>query len=173
MLVRDVMTRTAASVPPDACLRDAAKRMCETHLDCLPIVDSGHVVGMLTAQEIVFSALAAGRSPTRTTVGKVMSPGSYSCHEYDEAADAMRDMERKHSRRLVVIDRADRAVGIVSLGDLSQRTRRSPAEMFADAYLEYNDGCPAKPFGARECAPRSSSEMFVEAYLEYHGDARA
>jgi CBS domain-containing protein len=119
MQVKDAMTRGVECVSPDATLQEAARKMREMDVGPLPVCDSDRLAGMVTDRDITVRAVADGRDPRTTRVRDVMTEGIDSCFEDDDVADAARLMREKQVRRLVVLNRDKRLVGIVSLGDLA------------------------------------------------------
>jgi CBS domain-containing protein len=121
MLLRDVMTRGVAEIPPAATLHEAAEMMRTLDVGALPVCDGDRIVGMITDRDITVRAVADCADPRRTRVASVMTPQVVFCFDDDDVEQAIQVMERKQVRRLVVMDHEKRAVGIVSLGDLATR----------------------------------------------------
>ena len=88
----------------------------------LPVCDNDRLVGMVTDRDITVRATAEGDAPTDVRVRDVMTPEVIYCFEDDPVEDAARLMAAKQVRRLVVLNRDKRMVGIVSLGDLAVKT---------------------------------------------------
>ena len=123
MRVSEVMTRGAECTRPNATLQEAARRMRELDVGPLPVCgDNDRLVGMVTDRDITVRATAEGESPTVIRVRDIMTPEVIYCFEDALVEDAARLMEQKQVRRLVVLNRDKRLVGIVSLGDLAART---------------------------------------------------
>jgi len=122
MRVREVMTRRVEWIRPDATLQEAAAKMKSLDIGPLPVCDNDHLVGMLTDRDITVRAIAEGEDPTVIQVRDIMTPEVVCCYEDQLVGEAARLMEEHQLRRLVVIDRAQRLVGIVSLGDLAVET---------------------------------------------------
>ena len=122
MRVREVMTRGAECVGPDSTLEEAARKMRDLDVGPLPVCDHDRLVGMLTDRDIVVRVLAEGRDPKTTRVRDAMSEGISYCFEDDDVNEAARQMKEKQIRRLAVLNRDKRLVGIVSLGDLAVET---------------------------------------------------
>jgi len=123
MKVREAMTRGAECVRPDTPLQEAARKMRDLDVGPLPVCgDNDRLVGMLTDRDIAVRAVAEGKDPTRTPVRDVMTEGVSYCFEDDDVAEASRQMSDKQIRRLVVLNRDKRLVGIVSLGDLATQS---------------------------------------------------
>ena len=123
MQVSKVMTRDAECVRPDNTLQEAARKMRDLDVGPMPVCgDNDRLVGMLTDRDIAVRAVAEGKDPTRTPVKDVMTEGISYCYEDEDVSDAARQMSEKQIRRLVVLNRDKRLVGIVSLGDLATQT---------------------------------------------------
>ena len=123
MQLKDVMTRNVEVIGPEATLEDAASRMDALDIGPLPVCENDRLVGMITDRDITVRSTAMGEDPKTTHVRDAMSKDVLYCHEDDDVRDASRLMERKQVRRLPVLNREDRLVGIVSLGDLAVWTR--------------------------------------------------
>jgi CBS domain-containing protein len=123
MQVKDVMTRGVECVAPEATLQDAAEKMKTLDVGPLPVCENDRLVGMITDRDITVRATAEGEHPWTGRVREVMTPGVVYCFEDQDVAEAAHLMEEKQLRRLVVLNRDKRMVGIVSLGDLAVRTK--------------------------------------------------
>ncbi len=119
MQVKEVMTRGCECIEPDASLESAARRMRELDVGPLPVCDRDRIAGIVTDRDIVVRAIAEGRDPHATHVRDVMTPGITYCFDDDDVEHAADTMKNKQIRRLVVLNRDKRLVGIVSLGDLA------------------------------------------------------
>ncbi|MGE5505007.1 MAG: CBS domain-containing protein [Actinomycetota bacterium] len=123
MQVREVMTPDVVVIGPHASIRDAARRMRDRDVGCLPIADEGgRLLGIVTDRDIAVRAVADNRNPAQTTVRECMSTDLVWVHDDLGVEDAAEMMEREQVRRLPVLDREQRLVGILSLGDISTRT---------------------------------------------------
>ena len=120
MQVKDVMTRGAECVRPDDTLQAAAQKMKALDVGPLPVCgENDRLVGMLTDRDIVLRAVAEGLDARTAKVRDAMTEGITYCYEDDTVADAARCMSEEQIRRLVVLNRDKRLVGIVSRGDLA------------------------------------------------------
>lgn len=129
MKVEQLMSRGAECVSPSTTLQDAARRMKELDVGSLPICDNDRLVGMVTDRDIVIRAIADGSDSTTTTVQRVMTPDITYCFEDQEVEEASRLMKDKRIRRLAVLNRDKRLVGMLSLGDMAQQSEaRGQAE---------------------------------------------
>jgi CBS domain-containing protein len=122
MKVRDVMTRGAECVRPTDSLQEAAQKMRNFDVGPLPVCEGDHLVGMITDRDITVRATAEALPPGLGRVRDVMTPDVVSCFEDQDVQEAARLMQEHQVRRLVVLSRDKRLVGIVSLGDLAVET---------------------------------------------------
>jgi CBS domain-containing protein len=122
MQVRDVMTRGVICVEPDTILQEAADQMRRLDVGMLPVCSNDRLVGSLTDRDITVRSTAEGYDPWTIHVADVMTPEVIYCHEDQDVDEAAGLMKEKQVRRLPVLNRAKRMVGIVSLGDLAVQT---------------------------------------------------
>jgi CBS domain-containing protein len=94
--------------------------MADEDVGFLPVGANDRLVGMITDRDITVRAVAQGRDPGRTMVRDVMTDRVLYCFDDEEADAAAENMSRLRVRRLPVINRDKRLVG-VSLGDLAIR----------------------------------------------------
>jgi len=121
MKVKDVMHKGVDWVSPDTPITEIAKLMKGHDVGCIPIGENDQLVGMVTDRDIVCKGLTSKDfNATRTTARDVMTDGIHCCREDDDLAKAVHHMEALKVRRLPVINKSKRMVGMVSLGDLSQ-----------------------------------------------------
>ena len=119
MKIAEVMTREVELTSPDATLQQAAKTMAEDDLGFLPVGENDRMVGMITDRDIAVRAVAKGRDPTTTKVREVMTDRVLYCFEDEDVDKAAESMSREQIRRLPIVDRSKRLVGVVSLGDIA------------------------------------------------------
>jgi len=124
--ISQVMTREVKVVSPDESVQAAAQKMQQTDCGILPVAENDRLVGMLTDRDITLRAVARGADPSQCKVRDVMSPDVKYVYEDELVEDAARNMKRLQVRRLPVLNREKRLVGIVSLGDVSAK-RPGPA----------------------------------------------
>jgi len=128
MNVREIMTPDVVIASPDDTLQHAAELMADIDAGVLPVGENDRLVGMLTDRDITVRAVATGKSPGECKVRDVMSPDIKYVYEDESIEDAARNMSALQVRRLPVLNRDKRLVGIVSLGDLALKKQRSGGE---------------------------------------------
>jgi len=114
------MTRDVQLTSPTESIREAAKTMAQIDAGVLPVGQDNRLIGMITDRDIAIRAVAEGKSPN-TPVSEVMSQEVLYCFDDQELEDVARNMADIKVRRLPVLNRDKHLVGIVSLGDLSQK----------------------------------------------------
>jgi CBS domain-containing protein len=119
MQVSDVMTCNAECIAPEATIQKAAQRMKELDVGSLPVCESDRLIGVLTDRDIAIRCVAQGHDPKSQRVRDAMTPQVHYCFEDNEVAAAAELMRDKQVRRLPVLNRDKRMVGIVTLGDLA------------------------------------------------------
>jgi CBS domain-containing protein len=118
MKVSEAMTRDVRLVKPDQSIRDAARQMAELDIGALPVEENDRLVGMITDRDIAVRAVAQGHGPD-TPVRDVMSKEVKYCYEDQTIDEVTQNMSELRVRRLPVLSREKRLVGIVALGDLA------------------------------------------------------
>jgi CBS domain-containing protein len=116
--VRDIMSKEVAWVDPDISLQEAARKMRDRDIGCLPIGKDDRLIGMITDRDIACRAVADGDDPAKTPISAAMSKGISYCYDDQGIDEAARVMEEKQIHRLPVLNRQKRMIGMLSLGDL-------------------------------------------------------
>jgi CBS domain-containing protein len=128
MNVREVMTREVQIASPEDSLQHAAGLMADIDAGVLPVGENDRLVGMLTDRDITVRAVARGLAPGQCRVREVMSPEIKYIYEDESVEEAARNMSELQMRRLPVLNRDKRLVGIVSLGDLALQKPKPAGE---------------------------------------------
>jgi len=121
--IKDVMTPQAEVISPDATTEDAAALMKTLDIGVLPVCDEEGLVGILTDRDLVVRVLAATRDPKAMLVGEAMTPSVVYCFDDDDVEHAATVMAGQQIRRLPVLDKNRKLVGIVSVGDIAVNTQ--------------------------------------------------
>lgn len=130
MRVSEVMTRDVRLARPDQSIADAARVMAEMDVGALPVGADDRLLGIITDRDITVRAVATGRGPD-TLVREVMSAEVRYCYEDEDTDEVAENMAEEQIRRLPVLDRTDRLVGILSLADLATEDQRAAGEAVA------------------------------------------
>jgi CBS domain-containing protein len=125
MRVSEVMTRHVELIGPDESIQKAAQCMCDMDVGVLPVSENDRLVGMVTDRDIAVRAVALGKG-VNTPVREVMSTDVRYCFEDELISDVADNMADQQVRRLPVLNRHKRLVGILTIGDLAVSEEGSP-----------------------------------------------
>lgn len=120
MQLSDLMHRKVQVIDREASVRDAARKMSTFNIGALPVCSKGRIVGMITDRDIIVRSLARGGAPDADRVANAMTRNVAWCFEDASIDDALDKMSTGQIQRLIVVNRAKRLVGMVSLADLVQ-----------------------------------------------------
>lgn len=121
MKIRDIMTKQVEIVSPDTSLRDAARMMRDADIGFLPVGENDRLVGTLTDRDIAIRAIADGKD-ANAKVRDAMSANIEYVFEDQDSSEAAQLMSSRQIRRLPVMSREKRLVGVLAIGDLATRT---------------------------------------------------
>ncbi|TLY51895.1 MAG: CBS domain-containing protein [Gammaproteobacteria bacterium] len=116
--VNEVMTRDVYLAKPEQTIRDAAAAMAQEDVGSLPVSENDKLVGMITDRDIVLRAIAQGRNAD-TPVRDVMTADIKYCYDDDRIDAVAKNMAALGVRRLPVVNRDKRLVGIVALSNVA------------------------------------------------------
>ena len=119
MKIKEVMSRSCTTVTPQTTLAEAAKIMSDQDIGFIPVVENDKIIGMITDRDIVCRAVSTGCAPT-AAIESFISKKTYYCYDDQEAEEVCANMADIKVRRLPVVNRQKRLVGVVSIGDLAQ-----------------------------------------------------
>jgi CBS domain-containing protein len=122
--VRDIMTPNPACVSDKDSIRDAARIMAREDTGVVPVVEGKKVVGMITDRDIVVRLVAEGKDPGTARVNEAMTKNVRSVKEDSTVSDVLDVMSRSQVRRVPVVNDRDEIVGIVSMGDVAEKTNQ-------------------------------------------------
>lgn len=145
MLVRECMTNNVELGRPEMSLKEVATIMRNGDFGFLPIQENERLIGTVTDRDITIRGVAQGLSPETTPVREVMSDKVLYCYDDQTVEDVTRNLGDNQVRRLPVLNRNKRLVGVLSLGDIAQADI-APAE-FEDAVSRITSSTPASHAG--------------------------
>lgn len=122
MKVKDCMTREVRTLAPDSPIQEAARLMAECDVGAIPIGDNDRLVGMITDRDIAIRAVGLGKD-AETPIQEVMTREIKYCFEDEDLQHVAQNMGDIQVRRLPVLNRDKRLVGIVALGDIASGVR--------------------------------------------------
>lgn len=123
-------------VGPDATLVEAARRMRELDVSTLSVCENDRLVGSVSSADVTFRAVARNLNPNTASVREVMTNEAPFCFHDQNVREAGRIMETRQIRRLPVVNRQKRLLGIISLGDLALCARK---KKFAGEVLAFRE----------------------------------
>ncbi len=119
MKVRNVMNKGVEWVEPSTPISVLAETMKKEDIGAIPVSENDKLIGMVTERDIILRAVANGKSMSKIKARDVMTKGIVYCRDSEELDDALRIMEEKKIRRLPVIKKDKRMVGMLSTGDIA------------------------------------------------------
>ncbi|RZJ04087.1 MAG: CBS domain-containing protein [Brevundimonas sp.] len=131
MKVRDVMSKDVQVARPGDTVQDVASRMAAGDFGFMPVADGDTLIGTITDRDLTVRALAQGASSSAAVV-EYITRDPHTAFADDDLKTVLDAMGTKQIRRLPVLDKDSRLVGVVSLGDLSTRVK----EKYAGEALE-------------------------------------
>ncbi len=141
MKIGEAMTRDVAVARPEQTIQEVARIMLDADIGLVPVGDDDRLVGMLSDRDIAVRAIAAGKGP-EAHVSDVMTTDVKYCFEDEDADQVAHNMGEQQIRRIPVVGRDKRLVGIVSLCDLVNGRGDS-----SDALVGQTLGAIARPGG--------------------------
>ena len=116
--LKDLMSREVQVINPDMTIGDAAKKMRDGDFGMMPVGENDRMIGTISDRDIAIRAVAQGKDAS-TKVRDVMTEGIAWAYEDDSVEHAATIMSKRQVRRLPVVNRDKRLVGIVALGDFA------------------------------------------------------
>lgn len=125
MILRDLMTRDPVCITEDVTLQDAAKLMKKADIGFLPVVEGSRdepsrtPLGVVTDRDLVLRGMAEGADPRIVKVAGVFTRETVFAYDDTTASEALEHMQRNHIGRLLVANRNDVLVGVVTLAQVA------------------------------------------------------
>lgn len=119
MIIKDIMSKNVEIVTPDTLLHEVAKRMRQSDCGSVLVGDNDRLVGMITDRDLALRCVAASHDPEETSADEIMTQQILYCRDTDSLEDVTLNMTKNKVRRLPVLDKDKKMVGIVSLGDIA------------------------------------------------------
>ena len=126
MKISEVMTKDVLTAKPSQTIQEAANMMARIDSGAIMVEEQERLVGMITDRDIAIRAVAEGL-PGKTPISKVMTGGIRYCFEDEDIEHVAKNMADVQLRRLPVLNRDKRLVGVVSLGNLASTRSQSAA----------------------------------------------
>jgi CBS domain-containing protein len=119
--VADVMTRGVRSMTPQDTVVLAAQAMDELNVGVIPVCEGEKLVGMVTDRDIVVRGVAQQADTKTMKLADVMSTNVRCAKEDEDVDDVLTQMAQTQIRRMPVVDRQERLVGIITIGDIASK----------------------------------------------------
>jgi len=120
MKVQQIMTRDVVCIEPETPILQAAEKMRDLDIGFLAICENDRLVGTVTDRDITIRSVAQGRDPHDAAVREIMTEEVFWCYEDEDVEKAGQVMQENEVRRLLILNRKNRLVGIVSVGDFAK-----------------------------------------------------
>lgn len=122
-MIKDVMTKDIVAIEPSEYAVTAAKKMNDNKVGSLLVMKKNRLVGMVTDRKITTGVVAAGFDSTRTPVSRFMTKDPVTIRADQSECEAAKIMGEHKFRRLPVVEKSGRVVGMVSISDLARHAR--------------------------------------------------
>lgn len=119
MRICEIMSHEVELIDPNSTIRDAACKMRAEDIGALPVGENDRLIGMITDRDIVTRCVTEDRQPSQCLVRDAMSKKVCFCFEDNDLDMAASIMAEHQVRRLPVLNRNKRLVGVISMADLS------------------------------------------------------
>jgi CBS domain-containing protein len=132
MKVQEIMTTNVECVSPDAGLLEVANKMKTLDVGFLPICESDRLAGTVTDRDIVIRGLAGGKDINTVKARDIMTNDVFWCFEDEDIKAVASKMREKEVRRMLIMNREKRLVGVVSIGDISKVEEKESGKTLKD-----------------------------------------
>lgn len=131
MEVREIMSSQVECIAPSDSIQSAAEKMKTLDVGFLPICNNDKLIGTLTDRDIVIRAIAQGKD-FKSDVKNVMTNDIFYCFDDEDIEACAKTMKEKEVRRMLVLNRSKRLVGVVSIGDLARAHKSAAGDALKD-----------------------------------------
>lgn len=119
MNIRTIMSKNVQIVAPDTLLHEVAKKMQQNDCGSILVAKDDRLLGIITDRDMALRCVAQSHYPAETKAESIMTKEILYCFDTDTFEDVAINMTKNKVRRMPVLDKDKRLVGIVSLGDLA------------------------------------------------------
>jgi CBS domain-containing protein len=118
--IRDVMTHDPRALESSSSAVEAARMMRDADVGLIPIVEGDRLIGTVTDRDIAVRIVAEGKAPDRINVGEIASRELVTIDAAQELDEALRLMAKHRVRRLPVVEKDGKLIGIVAQADVAK-----------------------------------------------------
>ena len=122
--VKDIMTPDIKWMSPDSPVSEIAQTMRDMDIGFIPMAENDRMIGMVTDRDITTRAVAEGKNPAEVKGREIMTSKTYYCYDDQDVEEVCNNLGEIQVRRLPVVNRDKRLVGVVTMGDLAQSASR-------------------------------------------------
>jgi len=131
MKCKDVMSKNIKWCTPDCTIKDAVEIMKEENCGVVPVVDQDmHVKGIVTDRDITLFTVLQHKDPETTKLGEFMSKDVITCLDEEDFDDLVTRMKEYQVRRIPIVNKENKLVGMVSLGDVAVKAPQEEHEVY-------------------------------------------
>jgi CBS domain-containing protein len=171
--VREIMSKDLKIASPEDTIKKAAQLMAATNCGALPVGENGRLLGIVTDRDITLRAVSKGNAPNHCTVREVMSSRIKYVFEDEATHVVAHSMSKLQVRRLLVLNRQKRLVGIVSLSDLALKhdgpAAASTLKQVSRRTLAYTFKAVHNPIRPHRCPLSQSGPSDASCICHHHG----
>ena len=120
MKIHEIMTRNVECITPTLPIGKAAQKMLDLNVGFLPICEHDKLIGAVTDRDITIRSVAQGRDPRLTPISEIMTQDIFYCYDDEDVERVAQQMQEREVRRMVILNREKRLVGVASLGDIAK-----------------------------------------------------
>ena len=120
MKIREIMNQKVECADPTLPISQAAEEMRDLDIGFLPICENDKLIGTVTDRDITTKSVAQGGDRRLAPVSEIMRPEVFYCYEDQDVEEVARYMQEKEVRRMVILSRDKKLIGVVSLGDIAK-----------------------------------------------------
>jgi CBS domain-containing protein len=132
MKIREIMTTNVECVPPDNGVQQLADKMKTLDVGFLPVCENDRLIGTITDRDIVIRCLAGRQDITTLKASDIMTKDVHWSYEDDDVKDVAERMREKDVRRMLILNKGKRLVGVVSIGDISKVEEKETGKTLRD-----------------------------------------
>jgi CBS domain-containing protein len=120
MKVREIMTTNVECVAPDTAISELANKMKTLDVGFIAVCENDRLAGTVTDRDIVIRGIAGGKNASSLKARDVMTKDIFWCFEDQEVKEVAKKMTEKEVRRMLILNKDKRLVGVVSIGDIAK-----------------------------------------------------
>jgi CBS domain-containing protein len=126
--VKDIMQKTVHLMKPEDTIQQAAKKMHEKNVGCVFINKNEKLAGIVTDRDITIRAVSKGNHSGSVKLKDIMSPKILYCFDTDTVQNAAQNMAKNQIRRLPVLNKAKKLVGIISIESIAIKSAKDAGD---------------------------------------------